>query len=237
MRHFIFLACILFSVSANSRLNTFPPVTDVDSIFSRRLTGETFMDLMKYNGNQYINDDWVEGDILLSTGEKVYGNKIKYNGLLDEVIWLNSSGLREYKLDKQLISEFWYKNIRGESIHFKKLSVVKASNNQSEIFAEVAAEGKVSLYIQRRITKVDGENRFKEDRLYAFDILGPEPLYYIKLPSNNFAVMSKITRNSFLKLFPTERKSIIKVLNKNHVNFKTESSVVRAIELINNEIF
>jgi hypothetical protein len=101
----------------------------------------------------------------------------------------------------------------------------------------VAVEGKVSLYIQRRIRKIDAENRFKEDKLYAYEVLGAEPIYYIKSPSNNYVVMTKFSRSSFLKLFPTERKSIIKLLNKNHLNFNSESSVVKIIELINKEIF
>jgi len=118
-----------------------------------------------------------------------------------------------------------------------KRFIKQAANNLSEIFTEVVTEGKVSLYIQRRIRKIDVETRFKDDKLYTIDIFGPEPLYFIKLLANNYAVMNKITRNSFLKLFPTERKSILKLLSKNHLNFKTESSVVRIIELMNKEIF
>ncbi len=237
MRHSILLVCILFCISAHSQTDTLSLVSDVDTIFIPKLTGETFTDLKKFNGNQYINEDWVEGNILLSSGEMIYKTKIKYNGLLDELIWINSSSLRKIKQDKQQIKEFWYKNIQNESIHFKKISINNPANNQSEIFAEVAVEGKVSFYIQRKITKVGEENRYRDDKLYTFDVLGPKSLYYIKLPTNNYVAMTRIRRNSFLKLFPTERKSIVKMLNKNHLNFKTESSVAKIIELMNAEIF
>ena len=238
MRYSVLLAYILFCISANSQTNVPLLVSDTDSIYSPRLTGETFIDLKKYTGNQYIQEDWVEADMLLSTGETAYKSKIKYNGLLDEVIWINPYSLRKIKVDKQQISEFWFKNSQGESIHFKKIRVDNPTTNEkTDIFAEVAVEGKVSLYIQRKITKIGQENRFNEDKLYTFDVIGPKPAYYIKLPSNRYVAMTIIRRNSFLKLFPAERKSIIKLLNKNHLNFKTESSFAKIIELINTEIF
>ena len=239
MKHTIFVALLMFCIPAFG-LTSFPVgVSNVDSVFAPKLTGETFTEFKRFKGNQFITDDWMESDILLTTGQLVHKKNIKYNGLLDQVVWLNPINSGEYMLDKLSVNEFWYKNEMGEPIHFRRISMVDSkTGRRSEVFAEAVVEGKVSIYIQRRIMKVTAENINDEDnKTYSIVVLGPKPIYYIKLPSGTYFVTDKITRHSFLKLFPDQRKAISKLLSKNHLNFRSESAVIKTIELLNRELF
>lgn len=236
MKHYLYLSFLLICISINAQTKG-TTISEVDSIFSPKLTGTTFID-KRYNGDPYFNKDWVESNILLSTGEMVYAKKLKYNGLLDEVVWLNASNFKEFKLDKLNISDFWFKNTQNKSVHFKRINVnATTTGHQSDSFVEVAIEGKISLYIQHRISMIGSENIYENNKLYNLDIIEPRPLYCIKLLSNRYVTMTKIRRNSLLKLFPEQKKAIIKLLNKNHLNFSSESEIVKIIDLMNKEIF
>lgn len=236
MKHYLYILFLFFSISINAQPIVTTGISEVDSVFSPKLTGSTFI-AKRYNGNQYFNENWAESDILLSNGVMVYGKQLKYNGLLDELIWLNPSNYARFKLDKLSISDFWFKNIQDKPIHFKRINPDKTTVQPSYIFVEVVTEGKVSLYIQQRISIVGSENIYENNKLYTIDLIEQRPVYYIKLPSNRYVTMIKVRRNSFLKLFPEQKKTIIKLLNKNHLNFNSESNIIKIIDLINKEIF
>jgi len=210
---------------------------DADSVFSTKLTGETFIE-KRYKGDPFFTNDWVKGAVLLTSGDTVSGKRIKYNGLLDEIIWLNPFNLRKVKLDKSYISEFWYKNIQGKTIHFKRINVNDLSAvQQPAIFVEVALEGKVSLYIQHKFRVFDTENFYEDAKQYSIELIEPSTMYYIKLPSNKYIVAKSIKRNTLLNLFPEQKKDIVKLLKLNHLNFKSESSIIKVIDKLNKELF
>jgi len=228
----------MFCIPAFS-MTSFPVgVSTVDSVFAPKLTGESYNEFKRFKGNPFIMDDWMESEILLATGQIVHKKDIKYNGLLDQVVWLNPVNSNQVILDKLSLNEFWYVNMKREHVHFRRIDIVEsATGHHSQVFAEAAVEGKISIYIQRRIMKVEAENIIEDDKTYSIDVLEPKPLYYIKLLSGTYFVAGRITRNSFLKLFPDQRKAISKLLSKNHLNFRSESAVIKTIELLNRELF
>jgi len=238
MRHYIYFSFLLICMTINAQTNDTTRISRVDSIFSPKLTGEAFFDDKHFVGDQYFNKDWSKGNILLSTGSLVHCEKIKYNGLFDEVIWTNTSNYGKFKVDKSFIREFWIKNALDSIIHFKKINVSDpASVHQSCVFAEVGVEGKLSLYIQRKISVLSTENKYVENKLCCFENIGDTPLYYLKLASNRYALLRKIRQRTFLKLFPEQKTAIAKVLKENHLNFKSENDFVKAIDLLNEKVF
>ena len=85
--------------------------------------------------------------------------------------------------------------------------------------------------------KVEAENIIENNKTYSIDVLSEKPLYYIKLPSGTYFVTARMTRSSFLKLFPDQRKAINKLLIKNRLNFRSENGVQKIIELMNRGLF
>lgn len=236
MKNSIFISLLLICISANAQTVILTNTLNVDSVFSSKLTGELFYENSKYIGEQYYNKDWVKGDILLSTGEMIYDKTLKYNGLFDELVWLNPYNFGKFKLDKSFISEFWLKNIQEANIHFKRLNVSDVTDTQlQDIFVEVKVEGKMSLYIQHKILVVGSEEIKKNNTLYSLDDIESRPRYYIKLPSNHYLMLTKVRRLAFLRLFPEKKKAISKIIRDNHLNIKIESDFVKAIDLINKE--
>ena len=238
MKYCLYFSFLLICTSINAQTNSPVKASKVKSFFSPKLTGESFIEKKGYKGEQFFNKDWQESDILLSTGEEIHGEKLKYNGLLDEIIWVNTSSYRQFKVDKSIISDFWLKNGTGNTSHFKRINISDQKNiHISDIFAEVGVEGKVSLFIQRRIIIVGEENVYLNGVLYVRESIGPKPLYYIKTPSNHYLILSRIRKNAFLNLFPEHKKEIAKKIKENHLNLKTESDLVQLIEMLNKEVF
>ena len=234
MKHYINILLLLICISANAQTNVIQTIPDIDSTFTSKLTGEYFYENTHYIGEQFFNKDWTEGDILLSNGTMIYKKSLKYNGLLDELIWLNSSNYGKFKLDKSSISEFWLKNISDHDIHFKRINVRDTSlTRQPDIFAEVKVEGKLSLYIQRKVSVIGSENVRTDNTVISYDDLKNSPRYYIKLPSNQYLMLTKLRRRAFLRLFPEDKKAINKIIKDNHLKVKVESDFVKLIELMN----
>lgn len=238
MKYYLYFSFLLICTSINAQTNVQVKAPEVKSIFSPKLTGEAFVEKKGYKGEQFFNKDWQESDILLSTGEEIHGEKVKYNGLLDELIWVNISSFQQFKLDKSFISDFWLKNGTGSPNHFRRINVNDQKDvHSTDIYAEVGVEGKVSLFIQRRIKIVGEENLYQNGILYLSESIGAKPLYYIKSPSNHYLILSRIRKNAFLNLFPDKKKDIAKVMKENHLNLKIESDLVKLIEILNKEVF
>ncbi|MFA6580613.1 MAG: hypothetical protein WCS79_02310 [Paludibacter sp.] len=236
MKNYIFISMLMICISLNAQTNDLLKAPEVDSIFSSKLTGEFFYESKQYIGSQFFNKEWTDGDILLSTGEMIHDKFLKYNGLLDELVWLNKYNYGKFKLDKSFVKEFWLKNVNGSNLHFIKINVSDTSKvSGQDIFVEVEVEGKLSLYIQRKITKQWPQDVLVDNVLYRYDFIEATPKYYIKLPSNEYLVMTKLRRLAFLRLFPEKKKAISKIIRENHLNIKIESDFVKVIELMNQE--
>lgn len=234
MKRYIIFVFLLISISIHAQIaNNDKKVTD--SISNAKLTGETYFEQKGYKGEQFFNKSWLSCDILLSTGEMIYDEKVKYNSLLDELIWVNSTINQQFKLDKPLIKEFWLKNEKDQIIHFKQITANKpyTPNLQTDFFAEVAVEGNLSLYIQRKISVVNSDDIIIDGILCRQETIRPTPQYFLKLPSNDYILLEKINLKSFSKLLPTQKMEIDKLMKSNNLKLKTENNLIKLITILN----
>jgi len=236
MKHSIYILFLFVCIASNAQTNVLQRIPDIDSTFSAELTGEFFFESKQYIGEQYFNNDWWDGDVLLSSGQRVNGKLLKYNGLFDELIWLNNSNYGKFKLDKLSVDEFWMRKKTGDTIHFKRINVGDTTSiHRMGIYTEVMVTGTLSLCIQRKISAVGYEDEYKNKVLGRYYNLKSKPLYYIKLPENQYLLINKLSNTSFLKLFPDKKDALSKIIRDNHFNAKNENEFVKLIELINRE--
>jgi hypothetical protein len=236
MKHYIYISLLFICISINAQVNVRTKIKDVDSTFLPKLTGDFFYEGKMYIGEQYYNKDWMTGDILLSTGAMVYDKSLKYNGLFDELIWLNGTNFTKIKIDKPIVSEFWLKNDPYSIIHFKQINLSEPGNvKQKDVFAELRVEGSFSLFVQRKISIIGTQLDYINNVVCQYDVITATPIYYIKLPSNQYLKLNKLRRRSFLKFFPDKKKNITKIIRTNNLDVSEESDFVRLIELMNND--
>src|SRR5208337_4930405 len=77
------------------------------TMFEPLLSGDVLQNINNVIGSQYYYD-WDDANLKLTRGEIVYHKKIRYNGLLNEMIWLMPGKNILVKLDKSRIKEVYF---------------------------------------------------------------------------------------------------------------------------------
>lgn len=235
MKKYISVALLIVCISMQAQQKDSIRISEGDSIYLPKLTGEAYYEFVQYAGEQFFNKEWVKGDILLSGGTMLYNKQLKYNGFLDELIWMNLSNYKKYKLDKSSISEFWLKLNGTDRLHFKRINVSNEDEQIPDIFAEVKTEGKYSFYIQHKIKVVGEQDYYLNNRPYLLKTIAYRPIYYIKTPTNRCIPFSKFNKGLIVKALPEIKKEIPKLAKNNKLDFKTSDDIKKLIELLNQQ--
>lgn len=226
MKHLLILAFLWLSASLHAQTG--------DSLFLPKLTGEMYVPEARHIGEIFFNSNWTESEILLSSGDTVSGEKINYHGYQDEVIWYNPSNFTPFVLDKAHIRAFWTTDNLGNPVHFKNLQVRDSTYSSPKcIFAQVAVEGRYSLYIQRRIISLPDEVVNGKNGPYFQKAYDKSPIYYIKLSSGQFLVLKQLSRQGFLNLFPAQKDALSALIRKNGIRLRTETGLIKVVRLMN----
>ena len=228
-RTFLYLI-ILFSGSAINGQSL-----NLDSIFEPKLSGEIYHKQTGMIGKQFYNDDWTEGDIKLSSGELVVNKLLKYNELMDEVIWLQADSSRQIRLEKHFIDEFCFKNYNGKYIRFKSIKAkLPPMTDSTNIFVEVLSEKATGLYVFRNV-RINGKISTVEGGvLYSYEKLVPQPVYILILPDKKAVTFKKIKERILLKALPEEYIPTVKgIIQRNDLSVRSENDLIKLVDLIN----
>lgn len=218
-------------VSQNDWFKTIP---DIDTVYAPVLTGNYFMEKRNCVGDQYLSSQWTEGDILLSTEQLIRVKSLKYNGLHDELIWLNDLNLNTIKIDKAYIREFWLRNIREKDLHFRRIEIpVMTSDSVVDMLVEVLTEGVYSLYKHHLITTQWPQYKVIDKIRVKYDVLKYNPYYLIKTPYGQLVKLSRISRERLLKMLPADEKQINEILRKEEFSLRKEADMIRLINEMN----
>jgi hypothetical protein len=180
------------------------------------LTGEFFAPALSPDITTYFNREWQEGTVQLDDGRLVRNVKLRYNGLLDELFWLEPASNKTIKLDKQSVLRFHFLNIQGDtSVYFRRLKVKRDNFSDSmEVFGQELYFGKISLYVmhsfyfEKQVTvQMHRSNILK-------DVYKEEPVYYVEFPDAGVAGFRKFTRKNLAPYFPQKEKEIRKFFSE-----------------------
>jgi len=200
--------------------------------FEARLSGELFDTPLGYHGEQYYLREWVNGTILLESGELVRDKKLKYNGFLDQLIWFDLERNRMVKLDKAFIREFTLEPAGGKPLLFRRIRVSGfLPSDTLEVFAEVLAEGAASLFVQRRVIIRGSSTLDLGDRQYIYDELLPHPRYILVLPDRNVVTFNRIRKRLILaQLPPAWQEPFRESLKEVHSRLRNERQLAELVK-------
>lgn len=237
MNKFIFLLfCFVntFFLSGQNKIVNIIPA--IDTIFTPKLTGSFFVEPKQFIGEQYYNNEWIAGDILLASGIEIKNELLKYNGVYDELIWLNQQNFSAFKVDKYLVKEFRIRNKMNEIVCFKHFYTPIAENDSTEsFFAEVIVDDKLSLYIQHKIAVKSPDYVVVNNIRKKYETLLYTPIYYLKLKNGKLFKFIHPRKKTFLKLFPEQQKSIRKIIAVEHLNLKHQNDFILLVKILNEQ--
>ena len=164
------------------------------------LSGELFDLSLTPDLSTFFNTEWIAGDILMTNGRMARNHKIRYNGLLDELFWLEPVSNQTIKLDKESILQFHFLNFQGDStIRFRKIRVRHDIFSDSvDIFVQEIYQGKVSLTISHSFYFA-GKATVRTDRgTFLKDVYKGETVYFLLLPDNRLVGLKRFSRKNLL---------------------------------------
>ncbi len=223
------LALVFLSSGVVKGQDSLPP-----SLTEPKLAGEWYYPAVGYVGSQLFRGEYFRGRVLLENGRMANDRMLAYNGLQDQLIWLDSRGGKVLTLDKGLIAGFVLWDEQGKEMQFRKIWIRSLLVGDTiPVFVQVLLEGRnVSLYVRRRIindyTETYGGYVTSASRHY----LSPAPVYFIRTKGKKKEQIDKINRKNLYAVFPDRKKEIRKTLRKNHLSLNNELQLIRAMQLI-----
>jgi hypothetical protein len=193
--------------------NTEPPIvaTDIGLLYSS----------VKYQ----CDHDWTNGDLVLYNGEVIKNKILRYNGFLDEIIWLRKSDYRCGLVVKETIKEFSLYPVNQKRRHFKKYFLYNIVEGRREKFVEILVEGDFEFFSYRRITI-----------LSTSDTYYPKYEYYMLHDGTITRVY--LNRKSLFHLFNNneeKKQKVKKIVRSNHLKVRKEEGMLKFFEILNKE--
>jgi len=211
--------------------------SDTDKINSELyLSGELFTPSIPLDNMTYFNISWLPGDICLADGGIVKNKKIRYNGLVDELFYLDPKTNRTIKLDKKAIAQFHFHNFQGDtSVYFRKLKVKRNLLPDSiEIFVQKIYQGNVSLFVFHTFYLNRRETVHIDENFILKDIYKEDPVYYIKISNKKVIGFNRFSRKNIYSFVPDKKDQIRKFLRESiSGRIKTDSEIVGFIIFLN----
>jgi hypothetical protein len=200
------------------------------------LSGELFAPDLPVDIMTYFNRDWLLGDIFLSNGGIIRNINIKYNGLLDELFWLEPKSNKPIKLDKEAILQFHFLNFLGDTlVYFRKLKVKRnILTDSTEIYGQEIYHGDLSLFVLHTFY-LDRREIVPMNKSYILkDIYKEEPVYYIKLLNNKVVGFKRFSRKSLYAFVPDKKDQIRKFFRESiSGKIKTNPEIIGLIQFLN----
>jgi hypothetical protein len=175
-----------------------------------------------YKGDSFYND-WTYGEILLTNGEKITGLLLRYEGYLDQLLWLREdfipcivckaciNGFNLYDDSNNVLASFT----------IKKGIRLPLENDSANCFFHTLVEGEYSFYAFRRVGRLPDAFKLVDNTRYY--IFNNDRYERIKLNMHDLLSVSFIDK--------TRMKSIIKT-NKIRLR-NNEKEFIRAISIYN----
>ncbi len=235
---FIIGALTLFMAMPENVACASPGSDQLTLTYEARLSGKVYDFALDAEGDYYLAESWATGDVILLSGEKVTGERFKYNAYLDELIWLSTRNHQSVQIDKRLVSQFSV-TFPGEDQPrlFHRISIHDGREPYAEgQYAELLYDGDVSLFAHRRVVQSGERVETVGGSLRAIPQLNADPVYYIMTPDEQIKELSRFSRRALRGIFPDKQQEVRSLLRREQPMIRSEADLIRAVSLIEENI-
>ncbi len=194
-----------------------------------KLMSQRVISTDRLRGSPYLFNDWLEGTIVLTNGEKLDGISLKYDALHDELLTYTEASYTVVKIEKASIKSFQIQNF-GEDWLFEQRYFNGLAKGKR--FFRVLRKGEVELLYQY---KVDMENTsvYKDESgVSRNQVFVARQRYFLYSPSTGFSPF-RLKRKSLLRRIGKEDLPRARqLLRQNHIATDNPQSFARALELL-----
>jgi hypothetical protein len=226
---------LIVGATAQEIYNPWELFTTESNTLNHKLTGKKYHFHSVLQGTVYLDDEWRKGALTLENGDRYDSIYMKYNTYLEELIVYNERTGAIFMPDKSIISEFTLDTGNQGPGLFRKIYFGKYP--KGEHYFNVLYEGEeLKLFVWHKTDEVKISLYKDEYGLMRDSEFRMSTTYFLVFPDNDIRKITP-TRGSFVQLFPEQKKSVRRLLRKNHVSFESNSKIIQAVRLIENEFF
>ncbi len=197
-----------------------------------RLSGSVFTFFMQARGSQYFKEEWMEGSVVLSSGEKVTGELLRYNAYLDELLWMPAFGSNPVMVDKGLVDHFFI-NTMHDTLLFRKTDYLPGIRDIGKgIFLQELYTGEYSLFAHRKVVQKRESVESIGNSTFARPYIQPETDYYMISNRGDVLAFSRLGNRRFSRLFEGRERDVRRILREEGIRISDERGLIQAIQLI-----
>ncbi|MBN1184773.1 MAG: hypothetical protein JXB49_20975 [Bacteroidales bacterium] len=217
---FVFSVLLSLDISAQQGCNSGPLAP---------ITGEHFLPYyFQYEGNPFLNSDWTLGNLRLINGDVYTNLKLNYDSYKGNLLYLNSALERVVIVDNDIISDFWMRNVKNNSVlHGVPASYLGITKTNGFVFLMI--DDTVSLYM--RIDKKISPNSFSYREDNKLGIYYEERRYFFILNSIHYEVPKR--RKKLAENFAGHEEEILRYIRSRHFSLRDEANLRQVFTEIN----
>lgn len=223
----IYILALLVLLSAQSIVGQQTVTKDWNS---EKIRGARLVPYLTLNGNPFLTDKYVIGEIEFADGEKIGNLNLRYSAFQDEVIYFNTSITAQIIIDKKSLRGFSF--IDADRLLRTFRQQYYTGFLPGNRYFEVLSDGEISLLVYRKVVlqtcpvynDLSGTPKNMEyQKSYTYFLYNHKKGYE----------QIRISRNSlFSKFDKPNLKLVKKILRGNKVVIKDETGFLKAWNLI-----
>ncbi len=196
-----------------------------------KITGAVYIENRFVIGSPFFHQEWMKADLKLYNGELLVDKLIKYNGLEDRFVWLNSLNYKQTLIDEFFAEEYRVKNGKDLVQTFRHLDVHGINPYLDNYqFVEVLYEGNFKLYKSHRVLPQWPQYKIVDQIRLKYDVLEYSPAFYLELADGQKYFLEKLDRRTLLKTFPQKKKEINSFLWKSKLKLRNQFDFILLFE-------
>jgi hypothetical protein len=195
------------------------------SIYEENILGEAYYLEEIYQGQNFYNDEWRYGTVVLENGATIYNKIINYHLMTHQLLWIRSSDNGLIALEKEMVKAFIIPSDDGVNKSlFKKFKIRSRDMSDSvEEYVQVLTQGYINLYAFRK--SVVGR--------YTQNLI-PDDEYYIQI-NNGKITRFNLSRRSLYKAVGENENMMKAIVRSNNLRIRKEYGLIKAVRIFNQE--
>lgn len=177
--------------------------------FVPHLCGELSEAAINLDDETFFRKSWLRGDIFYTDGRIAYDENVRFNKLLNELMWLEPVSNQAIVLDKEAIAGFRIYEDLDTSFSFRKINVKPGDTyGTADVFVQELYAGHLSLCIFH-ILNVEGRTTGRlSEKLVEKNVYSEDPVYFLVFSDGTFVRFREISNKRFCELLPGEKVEI-----------------------------
>lgn len=193
-----------------------------------KLTGTMYYINTISNSNFFLHKKWLDGTILLETGDFFEDQRLRYMSRNDELVVYNKTLKNLFIIDKAKVKRFSI-FAADDTLHFKKLhydGFASGDRYFEELYSGEASFLAFHVIEEKKTLPFRDVTGILRDTWYIHSTH-----YYLYSESKGFLRMHN-SRRSFFSVFPDKKKQIRRLFRKNKLRIFDKEEMIRAVHLL-----